>query len=92
MNLNNRVCDFSLATVVSPKSIETMLEADTGGLFKDQNLWQVAQSFYRQADKRGELVALLFAVREGEETWFSHWAMIKDIEVLELPDSRGESR
>ena len=63
MNLNNRVCDFSLATVVSPKSIETMLEADTGGLFKDQNLWQVAQSFYRQADKRGELVALLFAVR-----------------------------
>ena len=92
MNLNNRVCDFSLATVVSSKSIETMLEADTGGLFKDQNLWQVAQSFYRQADKRGELVALLFAVREGEETWFSHWAMVKDIEVLELPDSRGESR
>jgi hypothetical protein len=92
VNVNNRVCDFSLATVVSPKSIEAMLEADSGGLFKDQNLWQVAQSFYRQADTRGESVALLFAVRDGEEIWFSHWAIIKDIEVLELPDSRGESR
>ena len=25
-------------------------------------------------------------------TWFSHWSMINSIEVLELPDSRGESR
>lgn len=92
MNANNTICDFCLATVVSPKSIEAMLEADSGGLFKDQNLWRVAQDFYRQADARGESVALLFAVRDGTETWFSHWAMIKEIEVLALPDSRGESR
>ena len=69
-----------------------MLEADSGGLFKDQNLWRVAQSFYWEADARGESVALLFAVRDGAETSFSHWAMIKNIEVLDLPDSRGESR
>jgi hypothetical protein len=92
VSTKDRICEFCLATVISPKSIETMLEADSGGLFKDQNLWRVAQSFYREADARGESVALLFAVRDGAETSFSHWAMIKNIEVLDLPDSRGESR
>ena len=88
----NTVAEFCLATVVTPKSIETMLEADSGGLFKDQNLWRVALSFFGEAQAKNESVPLLFAVRDGDSTWFSHWAMITNIELLELPDSRGESR
>ena len=92
MDAEKTVCEFCLATVVSPKSIAAMLEADSGGLFKDQHLWRVAQSFYRRADAQNQWVPLLFAVRDGEQSWFSHWALIQGIEVLELPDSRGESR
>lgn len=92
MSTKQRIAAFCLATVVSPKSIETMLEADSKGLFKDQNLWRVAETFYRAACVREEVMPLLFAVRDDDATWFSHWAMINAIEVLELPDSRGESR
>lgn len=92
MTHSTKVADYCLATVVSPKSIETMLEADSGGLFKDQNLWRVAESFFHAAQSRGESMPLLFAVRDEKACWFSHWATIGKIEVLELPDSRGESR
>ena len=92
MTHSTKVADYCLATVVSPKSIETMLEADSGGLFKDQNLWRVAESFFHAAQTRGESMPLLFAVRDETACWFSHWATIGKIEVLELPDSRGESR
>ena len=92
MSIEHNVSDFCLATVVAPKSIEAMLEADSGGLFKDQHLWRVAETFFQNACAAQLSVPLLFAVRDGEESWFSHWSMINSIEVLELPDSRGESR
>ena len=92
MSIDHNVSDFCLATVVTPKSIEAMLEADSGGLFKDQNLWQVAETFFLKARAAQLRVPLLFAVRDGAESWFSHWSIINSIEVLELPDSRGESR
>jgi hypothetical protein len=92
MSIDHNVSDFCLATIVTPKSIEAMLEADSGGLFKDQNLWRVAETFFLQARTAQLAVPLLFAVRDGEECWFSHWSIITSIEVLELPDSRGESR
>lgn len=92
MSIDHNVSEFCLATVVTPKSIESMLEADTGGLFKDQNLWRVAKTFFLKAQAAQLSVPLLFAVRDGEAAWFSHWSMINSIEVLELPDSRGESR
>ena len=50
MSIDHNVSEFCLATVVTPKSIESMLEADTGGLFKDQNLWRVAKTFSSGAD------------------------------------------
>ena len=92
MSIDHNVSDVCLATIVTPKSIEAMLEADSGGLFKDQNLWRVADTFFLQARTAQLVVPLLFAVRDGEECWFSHWSIITSIEVLELPDSRGESR
>jgi hypothetical protein len=92
MSIDHNVSDFCLATVVTPKSIEAMLEADSGGLFKDQNLWRVAETFFLKARAAQLRVPLLFAVRDGAESWFSHWSIINSIEVLELPDSRGESR
>ena len=92
MSIEHNVSDFCLATVVAPKSIEAMLEADSGGLFKDQHLWRVAETFFQNACAAQLSVPLLFAVRDGEESWFSHWSMINRIDVLELPDSRGESR
>ena len=92
MSIDHNVSDFCLATIVTPKSIEAMLEADGAGLFKDQHLWRVAETFFQQARAADLAVPLLFAVRDGEDTWFSHWSMINSIEVLELPDSRGESR
>jgi hypothetical protein len=92
MSIEHNVSDFCLATVVAPKSIEAMLEADSGGLFKDQHVWRVAETFFQNACAAQLSVPLLFAVRDGEESWFSHWSMINRIDVLELPDSRGESR
>ncbi len=92
MSEQSKVADFCLATVVSPKSIESMLEADSGGLFKDQHLWHVGEAFFRAAQTSQQQMPLLFAVREDDAVWFSHWAMIDAIEVLTLPDSRGESR
>lgn len=92
MSEQPKVADFCLATVVSQKSIESMLEADSGGLFKDQHLWHVGAAFFRAAQTSQLQMPLLFAVREGDAVWFSHWAMIGAIEVLALPDSRGESR
>ena len=91
MSIDHNVSDFCLATIVTPKSIEAMLEADGAGLFKDQHLWRVAETFFQQARAADLAVPLLFAVRDGEECWFSHWSMIDSIEVLELPDSRGKA-
>ena len=92
MSIDHNVSDFCLATVVTPKSIEAMLEADSGGLFNDSNLWRVAETFFLKAQTAQLTVPLLFAVRDGAQSWFSHWSTINSIEVLELPDSRGESR
>ena len=72
MSIDHYVSEFCLATVVTPKSIESMLEADTGGLFKDQNLWRVAKTFFLKAQAAKLSVPLLFAVRDGEAAWFSH--------------------
>ena len=84
MSEQSKVADFCLATVVSPKSIESMLEADSGGLFKDQHLWHVGEAFFRAAQTSQQQMPLLFAVREDDAVWFSHWAMIDAGYLTEL--------
>jgi len=74
------------------------------GMYRDSHPWLVARELLDQATNRGERMPVMFAVepsageREGhaprtnEPLRFSHWALVRAIEVQELHKGAWETR
>ena len=78
---------YCIATVVTTKAIEAMLEAGGEGTYKDTHPWLVARQFFLTAQSEGARLPILFASMNDDnhtEISFSHWSTIDEIEVVEL--------
>ena len=90
-----QVAPFCLVTVVDPKGLDALLESakEPGALssYQDSHPWMVAARLLSQARELGLQLPLCLAT-EGAELVLSHWAMIEQIDVLELSGKRFSSR
>jgi hypothetical protein len=76
---------FCIATIVTDKAIEAMLEGGGSGSYTDESPWLIAQEILQAAADHGEVVPILFASKSPDsEAFFSHWSIIEDIDVDEL--------
>ena len=83
---------YCLATVVSAKAIDTVLEAGGDGAYRDRHPWIVAKQLFAQAQDAGQSMPLLLAVPDdGGALTLSHWADIIEIEALELHRGQWDS-
>ncbi len=85
------VSSYCLATVVTRKAIDNLLESGTEGAYRDNHPWIVAREMFEAARAAGEAVPLLLAVDDGAGLMLSHWALILEIEAMELHRGRWDS-
>jgi len=92
--LNNSASHpFCLATVVTAKAIDAMLEVSGEGSYRDDHPWLVAKELWQTATTQGANVPILFACKpESGIATFSHWSWIKHIEVVELHRGQWDTR
>ena len=84
---------YSIATIVTDKAIEVMLESETEGDYKDDHPWLVAEEIFDKACSIDRVIPILFASRKpGIESKFSHWSTIKAVSVTELHRGKWETR
>ncbi|MEM9623441.1 MAG: hypothetical protein AAF993_17470, partial [Pseudomonadota bacterium] len=85
---------YCIATIVTHKAIESMLEGTGQGSYRDSHPWLVARRLLQQALTAGQQMPILFATLEDAEhpAMMSHWAWIQDIDVVELHRGHWESR
>ena len=83
---------YCIATVVTKKAIEAMLEAGGEGSYKDAHPWLVARDLHENAQAQQKRLPILFASMDDGEVYFSHWSTIDTIEVVELHRASWESR
>ncbi len=84
---------FCIATVVTEKAIEAMLEVSGTGSYRDEHPWLVAAQILAQAQAAGRELPILFATASPEHGMhFSHWSVIREIDVVELHRGQWESR
>ena len=75
---------YCIATVVTNKAIEAMLESGGEGTYKDTHPWLVANEFLQDAQaKKLKLPLLLASLQDSGEIIFSHWSVIDQLEVVE---------
>lgn len=80
---------YCIATIVSEKAIEAMLEGTGQGHYRDEHPWLVAKDLVARAD--GDM-PILFAVRTAAHAYFSHWSIIEKIEVREMQTTQWVSQ
>ena len=73
---------WCIATVVTDKAIEGLLEGGSGGLYKDSHPWLVAQDLLRAMAAQDQALPILLAT--GQPLAFSRWSLIEQIDVVEL--------
>ena len=84
---------FCIATIVTDKAIEAMLEGSGTGSYRDEHPWLVAKDLLAAAQAEDQLLPILFAVTgAGSEPHFSHWSTVTDIDVVELHRGQWDSR
>ena len=86
------VSEYCICTVVAAQALESLLEGarEPGppgtvgrGIYRDSHPWLVARELLDQARSRGQRMPVMLAV-EDSRLRFSHWALIRTIEVREL--------
>lgn len=76
---------FCIATIVTAKAIEAMLEVGGSGHYKDESPWLIAQEMLQAATAADQILPILFASKSHHSrAYFSHWSVIHDIDVDEL--------
>lgn len=80
---------FCIATVVTDKAIEAMLEAGGEGSYRDEHPWLVAKDLL---DESSTPVPILFACASEGGMHFSHWSLIRAIDVVELHRGTWDTR
>ena len=84
---------FCIATIVTDKAIEAMLEASGTGSYRDDHPWLVARDLLQTAQSAEQHLPILFAVTgDNVEPHFSHWSVVQDIDVVELHRGQWDSR
>ena len=85
---------YTIATVVTQKALDAILENAAEGTYRDTHPWVVARELWAEANADGLALPVLFAkVDEGQkEPAFSHWAWIEDIDVLEYHKGSWDTR
>ena len=83
---------FCLCTSVDHKALKGLLEATTGGTYKDNHPWAIAAEMLAAAQARDEAVVLMLATIAPPSTadaadhpaggWtFAYWSIVNEIEV-----------
>ena len=76
---------YCIATVVTDKAIDSMLEAGGDGTYKDTHPWLLALDMFDAATQAGELVPILFAsMHDDGRVTFTNCSTIDDLSVVEL--------
>ncbi len=83
---------FCIATVVTEKAIEAMLEVSGTGSYRDEHPWLVAGQILADAQAADAELPILFATATDHGMHFSHWSVIRAIDVVELHRGQWESR
>ena len=84
---------FCLATVVTAKAIEAMLEVSGEGSYRDDHPWLVARELWQAATAQDRAMPILFACKpEVGNATFTHWSWIQNIEVVELHRGQWDTR
>ncbi len=84
---------YSIATVVTNRAIEAMLEADMDGNYKDDHPWLIAMDLFDHASAINQVLPILFACKEQDSvSEFSHWSTIKEIQAVELHRGKWETK
>lgn len=73
---------WCIATVVTEKAIEGLLESGSGGVYKDSHPWLVALDLFRSLAAQDQALPILLAT--GQPLAFNHWGFIEQIDVVEL--------
>ena len=82
-----------VVVLVTQRAIESMLENSGQGFYRDAHPWVVAAQLFNQAQAEQSQMPILFgSVSEGQAAVYSHWSMIRNIDVLSLTSNRWESR
>lgn len=84
------VTAFCLCVVVSEKALKAILDARGQSAYRDNHPWVIAKERLHQAEKTSERVPIVFAT--GEPLEFSHWSIVRSIDVQELHSGTFESR
>ncbi len=90
-NPTAKVSPYCLATVVTRKAIDNLLESGADGAYRDSHPWIVAREMFEAARDDGLQLALLLAVDDGTGLLLSHWAPVLEIEAMELHRGRWDS-
>lgn len=84
---------FCIATIVTHKAIEAMLEGSGTGSYRDEHPWLIAKDVWARATEEGLQLPILFAsIPEQGPAAFSHWSTISAIDVVELHRGQWDSR
>ena len=84
---------FCLATVVTHKAMDSLLEISGRGSYRDTHPWLVAKDMLDQSQAEGLQLALLFACQhEDKQVSFTHWSTVTQVDVVELHRGEWESR
>lgn len=84
---------FCIATIVTHKAIEAMLEGSGTGSYRDEHPWLIAREILAKANAEDLQLPILFAnTAEDGPAAFSHWSTISGIEVVELHRGQYDSR
>ena len=78
-----------ICTVVTAKAIENLLEGSGEGSYKDEHPWLVARDLLAAATEAGVHLPILFAT--GDPLMFTHWSLLKRIQVVELHRGQWET-
>ena len=85
---------YCIATIVTAKAIEALLEASGEGAYRDDQPWLVARDILTKATSAEQALPILFACKpdDGSPARFSHWSVIQDIDVVELHRAQWDTR
>ena len=84
---------YSIATIVTSKAVEAMLEAGTDGNYKDDHPWLIAKELFEHAESINQALPILFASKDpGTDSEFSHWSTVEGVKVVELHRGKWETK
>ena len=83
------ISPWAIAIVVTEKAVSAMLEGSGEGNYRDSHPWLIAKEMHEAGLP---MPLLLAAISESQEISFSHWGIIRQIDVVELHRGQWDTR